>query len=260
MRRGLFIGGVALLVVGLLLVVVSFALQAMPTTEQIPAGSAAEITPTGVGGASLAVSWSGGDATTQTYLVSGTPACGSPSNVVAHGSGASGSFSASITSGTTYYLYACHSLAGVSTYETAQFSYSATGISILVLVGIVLAVIGAVLSVLGFRGQPKMRPAEESVEEAGGAESEPASAYAVPAPMMPESPPASQSAPIGSRAEPAPPPRFMPASPSTGAPAATAPGTKARPSLTCSYCGAVNEAWITNCRKCKRPLSSTGSA
>ncbi|MCI4351505.1 MAG: hypothetical protein L3K15_08350, partial [Thermoplasmata archaeon] len=33
---------------------------------------------------------------------------------------------------------------------------------------------------------------------------------------------------------------------------------KPRATIICGFCGTPNEPWITQCRKCKRPLSSTG--
>jgi hypothetical protein len=39
---------------------------------------------------------------------------------------------------------------------------------------------------------------------------------------------------------------------------AAQPGAGPRPNIQCSHCGAWNEPWITNCRKCQRTLTSTG--
>jgi hypothetical protein len=154
MRRGLFVAGIVVLVLGIVLAGASLAIQAMSTSVSIPAGSADQLTPSGIGSTSVSISWSGADSSTTVYLISGSPTCSSPSGIVAHGAGASGSFSASLSSGTTYQLYACNSGAPVA----LNASYTTSGISILLLIGIIVAVIGVVITVLGLRARPKAKP------------------------------------------------------------------------------------------------------
>ncbi|MCI4349084.1 MAG: hypothetical protein L3J93_02545 [Thermoplasmata archaeon] len=55
-------------------------------------------------------------------------------------------------------------------------------------------------------------------------------------------------------------PRYFDPGPEETAPSAPTrrPGTGSAPgNLTCPTCGMVNEPWITNCRRCKRPLQTT---
>ncbi len=44
----------------------------------------------------------------------------------------------------------------------------------------------------------------------------------------------------------------------TAGPDAAGPTPGVRANQVCTYCGTTNEAWLTNCRQCKRPLASTG--
>lgn len=149
MRRGIVIGGVVLVVVGLLLVVAGYELNAAGTTTTAPGGSAIEISPKTIGDTTLSVSWTGVPASGTVYLISGSPTCAStPSGIIAQASGDSGSLSGTLSPGTTYSLYACNGGNGA----TATFTYSASGLSILMVVGIVLAIVGLVLLALGFRG------------------------------------------------------------------------------------------------------------
>lgn len=221
MRRGLLIIGILVLVVGLVLVVLPFLSS---TTEAVPPGYVYKFTPTFLGSGTVTVSWSGEPATTQVELYScADAACGS-GNAIATGQGSSGSISASLQGGQSYGIQTSGS-AGASVALTLK----AVGLSPLVLVGVVLLVIGAIVAVLAFRRRAPAAPGAAAPAPAETA-AEPEAATAAPA----ETPAASASAP---------------------APAA-APGT--RPPLQCSYCGTLNEVWLTNCRKCKRPLKTTG--
>ncbi|HUI38164.1 MAG TPA: hypothetical protein VLY85_00875 [Thermoplasmata archaeon] len=158
MRRGLVVAGAVVAVVGLLLVVASVAINGASTSQTIPAGSALTLTPNGVGSIGLSGSWSGGTSDTKVYLVTGTPACPSPTGVVASGSGASGSFSATLQSGTQYSVFACTP----DGYQAVSFSYTSSGITYLVVIGIVVLVVGAILAVVGVRAKPKAAPVPET--------------------------------------------------------------------------------------------------
>ena len=261
MRRGLFIAGLVVLVLGVLLLAGGYYLVTAPTSVSITpcngSGSCSEgtLTTTGVGTASFSVSWSGASASTVVYLTT-TPiassSCGSPAGVVAHGSGASGSFSASMSSGTSYYLFVC------SPSSLVTLTYSVVGISYLMIIGIVLAVVGALLAVLGYRAKARV-PSAAPEEEAPMEEAPP---YVVPEPITATSAPEPTREPIGVRATPPEPARYMPASAPEPGRASDAPAsdTQGRPMKVCAKCGTVNEPWITNCRKCKRPLGSTGTS
>ncbi|MCI4334831.1 MAG: hypothetical protein L3K04_04315 [Thermoplasmata archaeon] len=153
MRRGLVIGGGVLLALGILLVLLAVLVQGMATSQAIPAGAAYQLSPpsTTIGSVHFSASWSGAAAGTVVYLVTGTPTCSSPTGVVANGSGTSGTISATLSSGTTYNLYACSD----GTFTDVTVSWTATGISLLMIIGIVLAVIGVLLLVVGIRARPK---------------------------------------------------------------------------------------------------------
>jgi hypothetical protein len=142
-----------LLVVGLILVLLTVAVQGMATSVTVPAGAADQLTApsTSVGSASLSVSWSGAPSGTSVFLTSSSPTGCSPSNTVATGSGSSGSMSATLSSGTTYFLFAC----SAGTPATVTFSYTATGISLLGIIGIVIEVIGMLVLLLGITAKPK---------------------------------------------------------------------------------------------------------
>lgn len=149
MRRGLTIAGIVVLIIGVLLIGVGYAVNAMGTTTDVSAGRVLTLTPQTIGSASVQISWSGAPSGATVYLVSGTPTCSSPSGVIAQGSGATGSFGTTLSSGTTYSLYACNGGSGAA----ATFVYSSTGLTYLIVIGIVVAVIGAILLVLGARAK-----------------------------------------------------------------------------------------------------------
>ena len=251
MRRGMFIAGLVVLVLGILLVVVGLVVQSGSQTQYVPGGSALSLTPNSVGSASLSLSWSGGSSSTEIYVATGTLAC-PPGGVVAQGQGASGSISATLSSGTTYYVLACTSSgAGAS----VDVSYTTSSFSILMLIGVIIAVLGAVVAVLGVRLKPRVRPvvsvSREPVSEVP--------AYTMPTPIGPDSQYSQPVPPVGVRPETPPPPaRFMPASEPVPNSQTSPPPGGVRENVVCASCGTVNEPWITNCRKCRRPLSHTG--
>ncbi|MHB8351252.1 MAG: hypothetical protein ACYDFT_00930 [Thermoplasmata archaeon] len=257
MRRGILIAGIVVLVIGILLLVLSFAVQASPQSTSMPVyPNYLSLTPTTIGSASVTVSWSAASAGTTVYLTFGTPTCANPSSVVGQCRGASGSFSASLSPGNTYALYACSDAAGGS------LSTTTSGFSILGIIGIVVAVVGAIVAVVGVRARPKVATSTSAAPEENAAPE--ASPYFVPRPMTAQEAGSASTGttPIGMQEGAQEPARFMPAyDPGSPKPPSTAPAPgEARPSRTCVFCGAVNESWITNCRKCKRPLSSTGDS
>ncbi len=219
MRRGRFVIGIVLLLIGLVLVVLPFVAT---TTESVAPSQVLTLTPAVVGSGTVTVSWSGAPTSTFVKLYScATSVCDSGSTV-ATGQGGSGSFSASLSSGQTY---------GIQVTGTGSAAVTLTlrtlGLTIPMIAGIVLLLVGIVVVALSFR-----RPAHDATP--GG-----------------EAPPAPQGAAEGA---PAPEPEETVASPTPTPPAAGG----SRPPLTCAHCGAVNEVWLTNCRTCKRPLKTTG--
>jgi hypothetical protein len=150
LRRGPFVAGVVLVVIGVLILAGGYLLNAGTRTQEVPAGSDWDLTPNTLNSIAVSMGWSGGNSTTQAFIVTGTPTCTSPSGVVAQGSGPSGSASVTLQPGTTYHLYACSG----SSYQTITFSYSATGgITVLELIGIVIVVVGGLLVLVGVRGR-----------------------------------------------------------------------------------------------------------
>lgn len=155
MGRGTVIAGVVLLVIGLLLIAGGYYVNAANKTASAAAGEVLTLSPSTLGSASLSLSWSGAGSGSTVYVITGTPTCTSPSGIVAQGSGDSGSLTASLSSGNTYSIYACNGGNGAA----ANFTYSATGLSYLMVGGIVLALIGVILAVVGRRGSAKPAPA-----------------------------------------------------------------------------------------------------
>lgn len=266
MRRGILIVGIVLAILGVLLVGLGFLVpgaSGSPQTQTLaPYPTDLCITPSGIGSSTLTVSWTGGSANSQVVLTPATDAsCQTVSQgALAKGTGPSGSLSASVSPGTAYAVY----VQGASTPVTV--TYSMSGITYLMLIGIALLVVGIVVAILGARARPR------TVEMAAAEPEEPAAPaapYARPAPItadtaMPAPVAARSAAPVAAAVAedeepPARVPRFMPAS--GDQPVAAAPaGSSVRPPRTCAKCGTVNESWITNCRKCKRPLASTATA
>jgi uncharacterized membrane protein len=196
--RGLRIGGIVLIILGIILVGLSVAVQESPTSVAIPAGSADVLSPpsTSLGSASFSVSWTGAAGGTEVYLVTGTPSCsGTPGGLVASGSGSSGSFTATLQSGTSYELYGCDG----GSPEGLSVSWTATGLSLLLIIGIVVAVLGVLLLVLGTRIGKRAAAQEAAALQAAAPEM---SAWGDASASTDDSPEAS----AGSTDDPSPPP------------------------------------------------------
>lgn len=151
MRRGLFIVGIVLMIVGVLLVTAVLAVNANPTSQSIPSGQALSIQPNVIGTASVSIAWTGLPAAGTLYVITGGPTCSSPAGLVAKGSGSSGSMSVTMNGGTAYAIYACNGTSPVS----VNVQYDSVGFSTIALFGVILLVIGLVLAVVGYRGKPK---------------------------------------------------------------------------------------------------------
>ncbi len=262
MRKGIFAAGIAVLVIGGIIAGISFA--AYNQSEAIPStatGSLLVLTPPLLGSGTVTVTWS--DASSQfrfSIYQCADSSCSSFSKTspLANGAGSSGSTSFTGSGGTSYVLVP----SGNSNAVPATVDVSG-GLTYLLLVGIIIAAVGAVISFVGFRAKAKPKVV---YEEDAGPKREMFSLKAKPFTGVQEGPAATTS---GERPEyrpetdnPSGPVFFTPGegeeSYGSNAPPPSAPAAGARPPIKCSTCGTMNEPWITNCRNCRRPLSSTG--
>lgn len=154
MRRSWVIAGAVVLVIGLLISVGGYAVNAGHRQTVVRPGSALVISPIGLAGGPFSGSWSGAPAGTTVYITTASNDCRNLSGIVSSSTGSDGSISASLALGTTYYVFGCSS--GNPTAITMTYSY--IGLSYFIALGIVLAVIGAILLGAGARSRPK-RPA-----------------------------------------------------------------------------------------------------
>ncbi|MCI4359853.1 MAG: hypothetical protein L3J95_05495 [Thermoplasmata archaeon] len=265
MRTGLFVVGVVVLILGVIVVGASFALSSNSTTIPTPATGQVnhlKITPSFIGSGTIGISWSG--ATSQfrfSVFPCSNSACSSwDPSPAANGAGASGSVSFSVSGSTIYVLVPTQNANAVPV--TVQQS---GGLTPLLLIGIIILVVGALVAVVGFRARAKPKtiyedevaPKRDSFVTTStpftGVQQGPAASATSAAPQYrPDAPehtgpvffqPTEGEESYGSN-QPAPP---------------TPPTGGVRPPIKCPSCGAMNEPWITNCRNCRRPLSSTGA-
>lgn len=215
--------GIAVLVVGVILIALAFTVL-NHFSETIPASSSQSsptlaIVPQVVGSGTLTIGWSGAtsDSTINVYPCSDST-CASFSSTTAVASGTGSSGSLSF-SATGYSGY------GVVSTSTAPVTVnvSVVGISIAALIGIILAVIGLVLAVLPSKARASAPAGDVAAEEeAGPVDDTYEAAAAAPGPVE-----------------------------------GVAGSATNRPMVKCAHCGTMNEPWITNCRWCKRTLTST---
>lgn len=254
MRQSIFIAGIVVIVVGVLLVGASFTLNTQATTVPDPrTGEFLTFSATVLFSGTVTLAWSGADQSFRFTINQCADAACSPGAAVASGGGASGSVSFTVTGGVTYVVEALGNTLAVPV--TLTFS----GLTPLLLIGIVVAIAGAGVAFLGYVKKPKPRPAPRPVaarpterfpplarqEESGTTHVAPTPSAAAPSP------------------EPSGPVFFQPTGPEelygANAPAAApAPAAGERPWTKCGKCGTMNEPWLHNCRFCKRPLESTG--
>lgn len=156
MRRSLVIIAVVLLAIGGPAAIVGYVQGTGTRQAVIPAGSAFAISPRGVSGGTFSASWSNAPAGTHVYIVDTNSSCFSPSGIVAESTGASGTVSASLSIGTTYYVFACVA----SSPTTISMSYTYFGLSYTLVLGMALTVIGILLLKAGVRLNPPAPPAE----------------------------------------------------------------------------------------------------
>jgi hypothetical protein len=263
MRVGPLVAGVIALLFGVLLIALTF----LSSSLTIPAsGSFVPVTPHTLAGGNLNVAWSGAPSSTTIAVYhcgavcaftsqtgcGGMP-CTAAGGPAVTGQGSSGSLSLSVTSGSSYAILA------QGTSQPVSATTTLTGLSIIMLLGVILAVLGIVLLVLarggGTKGPAPIGAADDAEEESLAEEEDDGirwEAPVAPAPVVAAPPP--MPAPRRAYVAPPPPPREEPEE-EEAAPAAP---FKARPTIICAKCGTPNEPWITQCRKCKRPLTSTG--
>ncbi|MCI4351621.1 MAG: hypothetical protein L3K15_08955, partial [Thermoplasmata archaeon] len=162
MRVGPLVAGVIALLFGVVLVAMTFV--SSPVT--IPAsGGFVPVTTNALAGGTLSVSWSGAPSSTtvavyhcgSTCVFTSQTACaGMPCTAqggpAATGHGGSGSLSLSVANGASYAILAQGTNAPLSASTTV------TGLTLVMLLGIILAVLGVVLLVLS-RGGPARSPA-----------------------------------------------------------------------------------------------------
>ncbi len=241
MRRGRFIAGVVLLLIGILILVASL----LPPPSQditIPAGAVLSLHNTRYSATTLEVSWSNQPSNMIVYLVSTNPtpsACSSPTGVVANGTGASGSFSASLGADAVDYVYGC---AGTS-FQSVAISYTQSGgVNLGEIAGGVLAAFGVLLVVLGLRRIPG--------EEPGYSISGPPVRVAPPqlAAPPPAAPAAVRPASVVSSPSPAPPAANPASSRRSSRYVHGAPTSDGRTLRGCAACGAVSP--ITGSDQC----------
>jgi len=227
MRRGLLIVGIVLLLLGVIAAAVPMALPA--STSIPPSPSALIESPNLLGSGTLNLHWSGAsDQTNVTVYECDSSACANLVSRLGGATGSSGSISVPVSGGTWYAI----TETGSSTPVSATLGI--VGLTTLVVIGVILAVLGAVLALVGMRTTAKPRVAEPPRS----------------GPSTTGSPSMGSAPAAGSASD----SHIMEAAAS---PAALTAGS--RPTLICAHCGAANEPWLTNCRKCQRTLTSTGT-
>ncbi len=242
MRKGLFITGVIILLIGL--VSIAYPMFIGSSVAIVAWPNAVSPAPPLAGSGTFTVHWTGGTSTTHVVLYECTTSdCVGLGAELANASGASGTLSVSLTAGHAY------ALTEYGTPISVPATVTIMGITLLILIGIVLLLVGVVVMALSFR-RPSVR-AERASAPSVAEESPAERIYAAPPPVTPM-----MEAPVRA----APPRQAEDPSQYAGDPriaAAPQPVAGQRANLTCASCGTVNEPWITNCRKCKRPLAST---
>lgn len=242
--------GVVIVLLGLVMVVLPYSGTFSATTTAPDMNSAVPnaFTAPLYGSGSVKFTWSGAASNTTVTLYScpNDPSCGSATSytglhVVGSGTGASGSFTAGITGGTTYILAENGTTGGLT------LTYALSGLDLDAVLGIVVLIVGLVLIALP---GPKVAPSAAPAASASATPAPEEVVYSVP-------PSETNEAPVVS-APPVPAVTAEEAEPyAVPSPAVPAGGSN-RPPIKCANCGTMNEPWITNCRWCKRPLSSTG--
>ncbi|MCI4326137.1 MAG: hypothetical protein L3K16_00645 [Thermoplasmata archaeon] len=234
MRKGLVVVGVVLLIIGVLAAGLTFQLSQSANVPAAPSAETATM-PTLEDG-SVTVSWSGGTAATVLGVFSGTGCTNGPAAPLASGSGASGSVTVSVTSGTTYQI--CTTAGG-----PVSATIQTDGFGIFVIVGIVLAAMGAFLLVIGVMARPRTRAAPAEVDAA------------TPAATDSTQPSDGSMSDLHAPRDPTDQGHIMQA-----APIAEQAAQGNRAMIKCASCGTLNEPWLHNCRRCQRALTTTAES
>ena len=148
MRKGLFVAGLVVLILGGILIGVTFVVNSSQNTIPNPStGQALEFSPNFIGSGTVSLSWS--QATSQfrfSVYQCQSSACSSPRSTspLANGAGASGTVSFTASGGQYYIIVPQANTNAVPV--TIQLS---GGLTPLLLIGIVVLAIGAVIAFLG---------------------------------------------------------------------------------------------------------------
>jgi hypothetical protein len=237
-HRGRFIAGLVLTLIGVIVVVASLELSATPTTVTIVQGTDYDVKLSALTDVPTTVSWTGQPNVT-VYLMTGSPTCILPLGVVRSATGTSGSFTASLKPGKSYYLYGCTGTTATTVRVTVAPSYALTELG--VLGGIALA-LGIFLLVVGIRAKTYRYRREGYVWMTG--------------PPTGNAQPAAADAPGAGPAAPSPPLLGPPAAP-TGAFEADrpVPDGVGRTLQGCPNCGKVyTSGQYATCPSCGAPL------
>lgn len=163
MRRARVAIGAIVLIVGVLVAGLGFYIGQVPTNAASSAAEAVTLSVRTLGPVEATIHWSGDSAGDAILLTDAPPQCIGTTGIVRSGAGASGSFSATLQPGKAYYLFACTATGeGVAT----QFRYTTVGLTYLIVIGLVVAVIGAILMLLGVRSGRTANPPPPSVPPA----------------------------------------------------------------------------------------------
>ena len=242
MRRGLLVGGILLLLIGVVLVVLPLLNSASVTIPHY--NGDIQVTPSILGSGTMSLKWSGGSASTFVAVFAcDSSGCSTANAPIANSSGASGTLTASVKGGTTY------AITEFGSAPTVDATISFSGLTATQIGGIALLVVGAALAFVGWRSAP--RPARDhSTATAEPLIAAVAAGATSPTPNMVATPYSMPEVPAGRTEQ----MEYLPPASTSPVPGSTRAARK------CAHCGAMNEPWITNCRSCQRPLASTGSS
>jgi hypothetical protein len=265
MRKGIFIVGIVVILVGV--GILTLGLATLSQTSSIPppaitsqSGQVLAISPPFVGSGTVNLAWSGANQSFRFEVFQcSDSSCSSPASTtpLATGGGPSGTASFTGSGGTSYAVLTTSQV----TTNSVPVTISLSGLTLLELIGIIVAAVGGAVAALGFllKAKPKrvVRAAPAAEEEKfvtkpfQQTEDAAAASYVAP-PVRVEPQYEGSEKPVYFQ------PSEEDAAAAESAGAASTPTGGGRPPIKCTHCGTLNEAWVTNCRKCTRPLSHTG--
>ncbi len=154
MRPGRLAVGIVLLAAAAALVVVALTVPFPYGSDTVNAGTGWNISTSSDKAEPVTIEWTGGTTTTVAYLATHTPNCSNATGVVANGTGASGSFTATLRPSTGYVLYACNG----ANWRVVTFTLLAVGspayTTPLEVTSALLVIVGTIVVVLGLRAAP----------------------------------------------------------------------------------------------------------